>query len=108
MSKTVRAGRARSARSTRAIAVGEAVHDLARQLGITRKLREYDVLTSWDAIVGEQIARVAQARRIENGILHVSVKSAPWRAELTMKRTEIAAKINDTFGKKVVKEIRFR
>lgn len=106
MSKTARAGRARKVRPT--VAVGDAVQDLARELGIVRKLKEYDVLTSWEAIVGEQIARVSQASRMENGVLHVSVKSAPWRAELTMKRVEIVAKINETFGKKVVKDIRFR
>jgi hypothetical protein len=36
------------------------------------------------------------------------VSSAPWRAELTMRRAEIIEKINGIAGTKVVREIRFR
>ena len=79
-----------------------------RQLGITKTLRQYDVITSWQEIVGDQIAKVAKAERMENGTLFVSVASAPWRAELTMKRQEIIGKINAAMGGKVVREIRFR
>jgi len=45
---------------------------------------------------------------MENGVLFVGVATAPWRAELSMKRMEIMQKINALFGKNVVKEIRFR
>lgn len=87
---------------------GEALGLLTRQLGITRTLRQYDVITSWEKIVGEKIARVAKAKRMENGILFVSVTSAPWRAELTMRRQEIVEKINTAMGNRIVKDIRFR
>jgi predicted nucleic acid-binding Zn ribbon protein len=66
------------------------------------------VITFWAEMVGEQIARVTEAQRMENGVLFVSVSTAPWRAELSMKRMEIMKKINSTLGKNVVKEIRFR
>lgn len=66
------------------------------------------MITSWQELVGEQIAKVTQAQRMENGVLFVGVSTAPWRAELSMKRLEIMAKINAAFGKKVVHEIRFR
>jgi predicted nucleic acid-binding Zn ribbon protein len=59
-------------------------------------------------VVGEQIAKVTQAQRMENGVLFVSVATAPWRAELSMKRMDITRKINTILGKNVVKEIRFR
>ncbi len=81
---------------------------MTRRLGIDKTLSEYEVVTSWDAIVGEQIAKVTKAERLENGILFVSVATAPWRNELTMKRREIVARINGAVGKNVVKEIRFR
>jgi len=87
---------------------GQALGALVRQLGITRTLRQYDVITSWDGIVGEKIAKVAKAQRMENGILFVGVANAPWRAELTIMRREIIEKINAAMGNKVVKDIRFR
>jgi predicted nucleic acid-binding Zn ribbon protein len=36
------------------------------------------------------------------------VTTAPWRAELSMKRLEILQKINRAVGADVVKDIRFR
>lgn len=87
-----------------ALALDKFVH----QLGITKKMKQFSVITSWPAIVGEQIARVTQAERIENGILFVRTATAPWRNELTMRRMEIIEKVNTAAGSNVVKEIRFR
>ena len=85
-----------------------ALDNLAHDLGITRRLREYNVITLWAQIVGDQIARVATARRVENRVLFVEVSSAPWRAELSMRRQEIMEKINRAVGRHVIREIRFR
>ncbi len=87
-----------------AIALDKFVH----ALGITKKMRQFSIITSWPDIVGEQVARVTAAERIENGILFVKTKTAPWRNELTMRRLEILEKVNAAAGSKVVKEIRFR
>jgi predicted nucleic acid-binding Zn ribbon protein len=96
------------AKASGPVAVGAALKDLARRLGIARTLSEYEVLTSWEAVVGEQVARVTVPERIERGILFVSVANPSWRSELTMRRLEICDKINRALGQKVVKEIRFR
>lgn len=90
------------------LALDAALSDLAGSLGITRKLREYSVITSWQALVGEQIARVAKPQRVEKGVLLVAVESAPWRAELTLRRREIIEKINTSIGKKAILDIKFR
>lgn len=87
-----------------ALALDKFVH----QLGITKKMKQFSVITSWAEIVGEQIARVTEADRMENGILFVKTATAPWRNELTMRRMEIMEKVNAAAGSKVVKEIRFR
>ncbi len=86
------------------IALDKFVH----ALGITKKMKQFSVITSWAEIVGEQIARVTEADRMENGILFVKTATAPWRNELTMRRMEIMEKVNAAAGSKVVKEIRFR
>jgi predicted nucleic acid-binding Zn ribbon protein len=85
-----------------------ALRELTESLGISRTLRQYDVMTSWEDIVGEAVARVAQPVRLENGILIVHVASAPWRAELSMRRVEILGKIREHTGTTIVREIRFR
>lgn len=85
-----------------------ALDKFVRQVGITKKMKQFSVITSWGEIVGEQIARVTQAERIDNGILFVKTATAPWRNELTLRRLEILEKVNAAAGAKVVKEIRFR
>jgi predicted nucleic acid-binding Zn ribbon protein len=106
-----RAGRHRKGGSknrSHPIPINAALRAFVTDLGIAPTLAMYDVITSWPEVVGEQIARVAAAERMENGILFVSVSSAPWRSELTMKRRAIVDKLNARAGASVVKDIRFR
>lgn len=104
----VRPRRAGGRRRGAVVPVGEALRKLTSALGIAARLSEYDVITGWDRIVGEQIARVTTAERIEHGVLYVAVRSAAWRNELSMRRMEILDLIHRSVGRKVVREIRFR
>ena len=85
-----------------------ALEDLVRELGIDKPMHEYAAVTSWEEVVGEQIARIAHAERVDNGVLIVRVASAPWRSELSLRKAEILRKVADRIGQGVVKEIRFR
>lgn len=88
--------------------MAQALEEFACSLGIDGTLRRYAVIAEWEAAVGEQIARVTRPQRVEHGILFVSVTSAPWRAELTLRRREIIRRVNAAVGGDVVKDIRFR
>ena len=90
------------------VPVGRAMADLIRELGIGKTLSEYGAITRWSEVVGERIAAVAKPERIEKGVLFVAVASAPWRAELTLRRQEIIDKINAAAGGTVVRDVRFR
>jgi len=86
-----------------AAALEEFVHDL----GIGGTLRRYDVLTLWREIVGEQVAKASRPERIEKGVLLVRVETAPWRAELSLRKTEIMKRIAEVVGNGIVNDIRF-
>jgi predicted nucleic acid-binding Zn ribbon protein len=90
------------------VPAAQAIGELMTALGIDQTLRKFSVLTAWSDMVGEQIARVTVPERIESGVLYVRVTTAPWRAELSMKRLDILQKINRAVGADVVKDIRFR
>jgi predicted nucleic acid-binding Zn ribbon protein len=111
---TSSAGRAGRGKRTRPgkhagpIPLGDALRQLTASIGIGKTLSQYNILTSWGEIVGEQIARVSIPERIEHGTLFVSVSSAPWRTELSMRRLELLERINRAVGRKIIKEIRFR
>jgi predicted nucleic acid-binding Zn ribbon protein len=109
--KAERAGRRRSdakGKKHQPVHVGAALAELAASLGIDGTLRRYTLLAGWAQVVGEQIARVTEPQRIENGVLFVHVKTAPWRAELSLKRVEIIKKLNAAAGADVLRDIRFR
>jgi predicted nucleic acid-binding Zn ribbon protein len=82
--------------------------ELFKHLGIHDTMQQYNVLNAWAEVVGEQIARVTTAQKIERGVLFVSVATSPWRAELVMRRPQIIKKLNEGAGRVVIREIRFR
>lgn len=88
--------------------LGEALASLAEELGIARTLQQYDVITRWAEVVGEQVAAVTSPQRVDNGVLIVGVSSAPWRAELSMRRREILGKLQQAFPASGITDIRFR
>lgn len=94
--------------STRTKSLGDAIEDLVAQLGIKKKLHEQDTFVVWDQAVGERIAKVATPTRMLRGTLMVSVKSAAWRNELTMRKQEIVDRLNELLAGKIVKDIKFQ
>jgi len=87
--------------------LNDALGELVENLGIGKKLHEYEAVTRWEEIVGEQIAKVSAPTRIDKGDLVVKVSNGPWRNELTLRKEEIISKINATIGEGVVRNIRF-
>ena len=88
--------------------LGDALRELIGSLGIDKKLREYDAVNDWEAIVGPAIARVATAEKISQGLLVVRVQASTWRNELNMRKQEIIAKLNQELGSDIVKDIKFQ
>ncbi len=88
--------------------LGSSLDRLVDELGIRRKLSEYDAVLQWESLVGEHIARAASAVRIANGILIVRAKTSTWRNELSLRKSEIIKTINAGLGRDVVKDIRFQ
>ena len=88
--------------------MGTAIPHVLQELGLGKRLKQYEVLESWPKIVGGQIAKVASAERIEAGKLFVCVSRAPWRNELVFLKNELITKINKALKQEIVKDIIFR
>lgn len=85
----------------------QALDDLFDRFGLRKKLREYEAVIQWEGLVGEQIAKVTKAVKIEQGVLTVRVNNGPWRNELVLLKGELIKKINDALGEVIVRDIRF-
>jgi len=79
-----------------------------QSLGIQKKLQEYDAVVYWEEVVGERIAQMTKAKRIQQGVLFVQVKTSTWRNELTLRKKEIIDKLNILIGVETVKDIKFQ
>jgi predicted nucleic acid-binding Zn ribbon protein len=62
----------------------------------------------WKDIVGPAVAENARPEAIKGKSLLVNVSSAPWMQQLQFLKPELIEKLNDTLGKEIVGDIRFR
>jgi len=92
-------------KSTQTLA--RSLQDLLKNLGISKTIQNYDVITKWPEFVGERVAEVSQAVKVERQILYVKVQTSAWRNELAFMKEKIIAKIDSDIGSDVIKDIRF-
>ncbi|MFC1858713.1 DUF721 domain-containing protein [Thermodesulfobacteriota bacterium] len=80
-------------------------------LGTLRKDFDRDLLQiwdRWDQIVGEAIAESTRPAAFKGKLLLVHVTSSTWVHQLRFLKKDIIARINETFGKELVEEIKFK
>ena len=83
-------------------AIDAAIHSL----GLGPTYNGWMVVQKWPELVGEQIARRANAFRYADGILYVAVVDAAWRQNLAMELEQITRHIRSYPYGRVIKEIR--
>ena len=62
----------------------------------------------WKDVVGPLIAQNTRPGAIKEKFLLVNVSSAPWMQQLQFLKPELIKKLNETLGKEVVGDIRFK
>lgn len=88
--------------------IGDALKQLVQSLGIEKQVEQYKIFDVWNEVVGQQVAKVAQPERLQNGVLIVAVNNAPWRSELTFRKREILEKIHERTNSDSITDIKFR
>jgi len=69
--------------------------------------REQEVLLFWEDVVGENLARLSQATRFEDGTLVITVASSSVASELRMLEAQLVERLNSHHGRSVVTRLRF-
>ncbi len=92
--------------------LGNILNDVLQQYGLTQRLKEFQIVEAWPEVVGEQIAKVTQAREVRDGRLYVEVSnseraSSAWRNELFFMKADIIQKMNRKIGQNIVHDIMF-
>ena len=81
------------------------VRTVLDDLGFWERINETKILTDWDVIVGEHIARYVKPLGIEDGVLMLHVDDSVWRMEIFNIKESLIYKINETLGEVLVTRI---
>ena len=81
--------------------------DFLRRQGLESPLRQRRLLTSWDEVVGEPIARYTSERFIKNQTLYVTVHNPALRADQSMGRSLLVKRLNERAAAQVIVDIKF-
>jgi predicted nucleic acid-binding Zn ribbon protein len=92
---------------TRVKSIGSVFSELFKELGIDKAIEQNKAVVDWAEIVGERIAEVSQAEKIEKGTLIVKVESPVWRNELSFMKQNLIEDLNKKLKKNIVKDIKF-
>lgn len=87
--------------------LGDALRELVRNLGMEGKLEEQQAVDRWPRVVGERVAAHARAVFFDGGKLFVECDSATWSQELHYMKPDILNRLDQSFGKPLVRDIIF-
>ena len=85
--------------------VGEALNMLLERSQWKPKVYELRLRDEWEQIVGKTIARYTRNVNLTNRKLTIYTDIAPLKHELQLGREQLATRINEYFGERVVDEI---
>ena len=96
------------ARGGRPRLLGESLPALFETLGVAAPLEDAQLFARWSEVLGPEIGRVARPHRLDGGTLIVHVKSSPWMAELSLRRSELLTRLNAGRERRPIRQIVFR
>ncbi len=88
--------------------IANVIKDYLKEAQIEGKLKEVQVVNSWEELVGKTIARRTNKIYIKHGKLYLHMNSSIVKNELLMHREGIIERINTNAGEEIVKEIVLR
>jgi hypothetical protein len=91
-----------------AVGVGELVPDILKGWKLDEKQRGEEITAAWREIVGEFFAQHTAPDSIKRGVLTVRVLHSTIQHTLTMEKARLLAKLQERFGKDVVRDMKFR
>lgn len=92
----------------RPLAVADLLATALHGKPVEKRLQEGKVWLLWDGTVGPAIAAQARPTGFRDGVLTVTVASAPWMQQLTFLKRDIIARLNARLGCDLVRDIYLR
>ncbi len=87
--------------------IGELLLRALRNNGLETPLLQKRLIDSWPEVAGPVVQRYTQRLNIYNQVLYVSLSNPALRADLSMQRRQLVAKLNARVGSNIIIDIRF-
>lgn len=87
--------------------IGELLLRALRNNGLETPLLQKRLIDSWPEVAGPVVQRYTQRLNIYNQVLYVSLSNPALRADLSMQRRQLVAKLNAHVGSNIIIDIRF-
>lgn len=91
-----------------AVGVGELLPAILKGWKLDEKQRGEEMTAAWREIVGDFFAQHTAPDSIKRGVLTVRVLHSTIQHTLTMEKPRLLAKLQERFGKDVVRDMKFR
>jgi len=90
------------------MSLSEVLKEYRSEMNIDNKLKEINLIKSWEEIAGKAIARRTSKVYIKDGSLYIHLNSSVARNELSMLRESLRERLNEKAGEELVKDIILR
>lgn len=88
-------------------AMGDNVSALLRRMGWTEHIQVTAVTARWREVIGDQIADHCEPVSFDEGVLLLRASSSAWATQMQLMSGQVRHRLNEEFGREVVKELRF-
>ena len=87
------------------LSIGEAMQLFLKRSRLKTGIQAVQILDVWEKIMGKTIAKYTDKIQIVGSTLFVTTSVAPLRNELMFQKENIIARVNETLGDIVIKEV---
>mgnify|MGYP000316230724 CR=1 FL=1 len=85
--------------------LGEVLQKLLRDEGLETPLLQKRLIDAWDTVTGKTVARYSGEKFIKNQTLYVKILNPALRQDLSMMRTQLVKRLNESVGALVITDV---
>ncbi|MFA8437221.1 MAG: DUF721 domain-containing protein [Marinifilaceae bacterium] len=95
-------------RRSKTIRIDEVINQVLKEQKLDVKLKEVQLINSWEKVIGKTVARATTGIYIRNQMLYVQIRSSVIRNEIMLVREGLIKALNREVGAQVIKGIVLR
>jgi predicted nucleic acid-binding Zn ribbon protein len=88
--------------------IREVIGECLNEMRINRKLKEVQLVSQWESLMGKTVANRTSQIYIRDRVLYIRITSPVLKNELLMMRQVIIEKLNENAGENLIEQIVIR